>query len=335
MKIKKIKVMPLVLSIVMTGSTLTLASCGAKEEKVPATPIVKVLEENKDATFLDEGLMEREVTLYEANTSYKVSALEGLEDFENILNLYLIIDEIENQPNIEPEVYDKTKLELYDEEIIYVVQPGDTLDSIAKKTGVTVEQLRTDNMLESYDIMAGDELLIINNPQLFLMPISEAELLGEEIASDNTPLARKKAAMGKLHLQKLAIEKWLKVNGNCLMENISLTAIKSSVVDAYGFGADKIDDVKLCSEKDNVDSFHKDIRIWEDNDVVIKANLENKSALSYLQDVVYYYQSNPTMDEITKKDINRYKETIKMINELILSDKYVDDGIFSDTIKLR
>lgn len=73
------------------------------------------------------------------------------------------VKEIQEENEMEKAVLNDSVLEQVDggSRIIYQVQPGDTLESIAKKSGVSVEQLsRWNNIQDPNMLQVGSKLTI-------------------------------------------------------------------------------------------------------------------------------------------------------------------------------
>lgn len=89
------------------------------------------------------------------------------------------------------------------ETVVYVVQVGDTLDSIARKFGVTVAELMALNQIPDVTIQAGDKILIPNRGQIKTTPtpVLAAPTQGTTPTADRTATVAfllTEAAVGKL-----------------------------------------------------------------------------------------------------------------------------------------
>ncbi len=97
-------------------------------------------------------------TVYGISTHYKVQVSELLEinpDLEKGLKVGQVINIPYNPELIQASKKEEKKIS--DDEIVYKVQPGDTYYGIARKFGVTVEELMKMNNM---DLKAGQELLV-------------------------------------------------------------------------------------------------------------------------------------------------------------------------------
>ena len=73
------------------------------------------------------------------------------------------VKEMQEENDMEKAVLNDSVLEQVDggSRIIYQVQPGDTLESIAKKSGVSVEQLTRWNTVQDPNVIPGGTKLTI------------------------------------------------------------------------------------------------------------------------------------------------------------------------------
>ena len=329
MKIKNLKFWAAAAITVTMG--MSLIGCEQEKMEDADTSVVDLLNENEAVLLLDEHLKMEQVSVYDANGKNQINAFEALEKMEDALKLYRAIDEIDGNSIINHSLYKKAKKDFEVGIFTYKVCSGDTLSEIAEKTGTTVEQLMKDNNLKDDNIIIGETLLIMGDSQMNFMSLSDVELLGEIISSKKSTIREKKLAREKLLLQKLAIEKWLEENADELMESISLTTIKSAVVEVYDYDVEKIKDVRITS----LNSEGRDVVIYNGDDVIIDVDFEKGEQLQKLQNYVYDYQDNSGKNEISSKKIDSYEKNIELIKDVLLSDKSVEKDLYTDIIKIK
>lgn len=159
----------------------------AEENKLPLSWLIE-FNDMVDADILDEGQLiflqrKRKVSekefhvMMEGETLYDVAQAEGIR-LESLLDLNLLNDErllpavgeklmlsnkATQRPLLASEIKEAAKTvskSTTDKSIIHVVQPKEGMYSIAKKYGVTMEQIRKWNNLPDNNLRTGQELTI-------------------------------------------------------------------------------------------------------------------------------------------------------------------------------
>jgi LysM repeat protein len=142
-------------------------------------------------------------TVYGISTHYKVQVSELLEinpDLEKGLKVGQVINIPYN-----PELMQATKKEenkISEDEVVYKVQPGDTYYGIAKKFGVTVEELMKMNNM---DLKAGQELLVGRKSKVVASnttPIEKTVTVVTEPKVEEKPVVEEKVVATKVEPEK-------------------------------------------------------------------------------------------------------------------------------------
>ena len=304
MKIKFYKPLKKFLLLSVTIGCTLVTGC-SKDEKKPIESIQKVINDNKDETFMDEYLTAKDINISvdgKVNTETLNDAVAMLEEK---IELYKMI------PNIDLGnlTYEKENL------IEYIVEPGDTLELLGKKFGISVEDIKNKNDLSSDEITIGQKLIINTSQDLSSAEIKE--LLDKYKTTSN---AEEKIELAKkLKNQKSLIEEWLINNGDTIMEGILKGIIKCAAIEAYNLTDASIDKVTISSDlkSRSYDIYLKNYTIVDDELISGYAVLKGKlrDALESL------YEVQLQMSESTKKsnklDIKKYDKNLKLVKTIV------------------
>ena len=142
-----------------------------------------ILSANSESVFAcsDEYVVQKGDTLYSLAKKYNVSA-EQIQGVNNLSSEMIKVGQTLEVPALvkthtDSEQKNNTKNK---ENITHSVQPGDTLYSLAKEYGVTLEQIQQENGLTSDKIKVAQELKI-TSPQMVKAAAQETELNNEKV----------------------------------------------------------------------------------------------------------------------------------------------------------
>ena len=142
-----------------------------------------ILSANSESVFAcsDEYVVQKGDTLYSLAKKYNVSA-EQIQGVNNLSSEMIKVGQTLEVPAlVKTHTDSEQKNNIKNKEnITHSVQPGDTLYSLAKEYGVTLEQIQQENGLTSDQIKVAQELKI-TSPQMVKAAAQETELNNEKV----------------------------------------------------------------------------------------------------------------------------------------------------------
>lgn len=322
----------LLLALVLATSGASMAGCGlsdATDSELSEISVEDILNENSDNVLIDEHLNGVSFTTVENDDLKEISLIEAISFLEEVIRLYDFLPDTELKGVFIPKENE--------EFMEYIIQPGDTLSTIALKFNTSIDKIREDNQVGAV-IYAGDVLKIKENSIFTPISIDEAQLLIEVWQSDNSTDEEKIAAAQRIYLEKERCAEWLRANGDNILEEAGIIIVKSSVVNACDYPIEKISDVKIRNENDAQE--YEDIVIKDvstnflGNSENYDVNLDNDSALGTLLYNIYRHQT-ADKNEPTDEMLRRYRSTLEQFKEIIGSEQVIENGIFGDYVTLK
>ncbi len=242
---------------------------------------------------------------------------------EEIKRLNNIKDERKLREGMKLEIPSNKTSKSKAQEEIYTVQRGDTLETVAKKYGITVKEIMEYNGINDEKIFAGDELKIpLKGKKVVKRNLSKCEIYVLKKGGTLKHVSKKLGIDVKIleELNDINSNQWLKagekvcigekkenIDSNCILIYKPTKSTKlSDISKEFGIPAEKIKSINNLN-KSTVEAGQQ---------ICLKTEGEKEEKVSSFTSILKYkVKRGDTLEKISKK-FNVKKEDIKNINHL-------------------